>query len=321
MNIEEIRSFVAIVTEGSLGRAAPKLFVSPSALSRRIRDLENGLAVDLFDRTAKGMTLTAAGDQFLVHARRLVAAYNDLQKHASNLATRPSRIRVGIGPAMNVWLRDRLMTIIRTNNRTVVIELVPGSNTGLIRNLQDGEVDLALLHQRPASPQVYSVRILEQATLVALAESLALAHADNLFLRDLRDLPFVTSSTLHSGTPVYYATLRSIFEEAGIDRIIDVGPPDWFAIRDHVVGASGFTIAAISPGTNDPGALWDSATVVRAVSDLDLTLGTFIAWNSTTTNTDGFLWKLVQAVVDEFSASAVGSEATDPRSVCEAGRH
>ncbi|MFV0533148.1 MAG: LysR family transcriptional regulator [Cumulibacter sp.] len=119
LNIEEIRSFVTIVSAGSLGRAAPQLFVSRSALSRRIRDLENRLSVDLFDRTAKGMSLTAAGDRFLVHAERLVEAYDDLQRHATNLVAAPSRVRVGIGPAMNAWLRDRVMTTIRALRNNV----------------------------------------------------------------------------------------------------------------------------------------------------------------------------------------------------------
>ncbi|MFV0533147.1 MAG: hypothetical protein ACK5MR_05775 [Cumulibacter sp.] len=100
---------------------------------------------------------------------------------------------------------------------------------------------------------------------------------------------------------MYYAALRSLLEEAGVARTIDVGPPDWFAIRDHVVGGSGFTIAANSPESNEPGALWDSATIVREVSDLHLSLSTFIAWNSALPSTDDVLGRLVRPVVDEFS--------------------
>src|ERR1700759_5739577 len=98
-----------------------------------------------------------------------------------------------------------------------------------------------------------------------------------LSLRDLTSLPFVTSSALTAGTPVYYAQLRSIFEEAGINRVVDVGAFDLYALRQHVAGGSGFGITF-----EHSDALWVNA-VVRTVTDLQLRLGTWIAWSRKTT--------------------------------------
>ena len=86
----------------------------------------------------------------------------------------------------------------------------------------------------------------------------------------------MTSSALNAGTPVYYAQLRSIFEEAGINRVVDVGAFDLYALRRRLEGGSGFGIAVDSYDNE-----WANA-VIRPVADLELSLGTWIAWGRKT---------------------------------------
>ena len=124
----------------------------------------------------------------------------------------------------------------------------------LIRKLIVGELDLAILHQRPISPEVRSFQLGSKRTLVCLARHLPQASLETLSLSDLTSLPFVTSSALNAGTPVYYAQLRSIFEEAGINRVVDVGAFNLYALRQHIAGGSGFGITFDS----DKGE-WDNA--------------------------------------------------------------
>jgi DNA-binding transcriptional LysR family regulator len=156
----------------------------------------------------------------------------------------------------------------------------------LIRKLITGELDLAILHQRPISPEVHSFQLGSKRTVVVLARHLPQARTDNLSLSDLTNLPFVTSSALNAGTPVYYAQLRSVFEEAGINRVVDVGPFDLYALRQHIAGGSGFGITA--EGDESP---WDNA-VIRTVTDLELRLGTWIAWSRKTTDDAALLGAL-----------------------------
>ena len=129
----------------------------------------------------------------------------------------------------------------------------------LIRKLIVGELQLAILHQRPISPEVRSFQLGSKRTLVCLARHLPQASHETLSLGDLTSLPFVTSSALNAGTPVYYAQLRSIFEEAGINRVVDVGAFDLYALQQHIAGGSGFGITV----DHDQSA-WDNA-VVRTV--------------------------------------------------------
>ena len=73
MELRHLRYLVAIAEEGTFTRAAGRLYVAQSALSRQIRDLEEEVGARLLVRSARGVSLTAAGAELLEHARALLA--------------------------------------------------------------------------------------------------------------------------------------------------------------------------------------------------------------------------------------------------------
>ncbi|MFF3496580.1 LysR family transcriptional regulator [Streptomyces sp. NPDC002795] len=73
-----LRAFLAVADELHFTRAAARLYVAQQALSRDIRRLERELGVDLFGRTTRQVTLTTDGARLLPHARRVIAAQDEL---------------------------------------------------------------------------------------------------------------------------------------------------------------------------------------------------------------------------------------------------
>jgi DNA-binding transcriptional LysR family regulator len=74
MELRHLRHFVAIAEERSFTRAAERLWVAQPGLSTQIRRLESELGVQLFERHARGVDLTDAGELFLERARTVLAA-------------------------------------------------------------------------------------------------------------------------------------------------------------------------------------------------------------------------------------------------------
>ena len=89
MNLQQLRTFVAIADTGGVARAANKVHLSQPAASRQMQVLEADLGVPLFDRIGRRIRLTAEGEDLLRRARRLVAE--------AELAARPCP-RPEVGP-------------------------------------------------------------------------------------------------------------------------------------------------------------------------------------------------------------------------------
>jgi DNA-binding transcriptional LysR family regulator len=71
MELRQIKFFMAVAEEGHFGQAAKRMSIAQPALSRHLRRLERELEAELFDRSAGGARLTAAGEAFLEVARRV----------------------------------------------------------------------------------------------------------------------------------------------------------------------------------------------------------------------------------------------------------
>lgn len=113
---EEMRTFVKVVESGSITGAAERLGIAKSAVSRRLADLEGRLAVQLFRRTTRTMSLTDSGASFHEHCLRILAELEEAELGVSrDHGTLRGRLRVavplsfGLGhlaPAIDAFLAD-----------------------------------------------------------------------------------------------------------------------------------------------------------------------------------------------------------------------
>lgn len=85
MDLKELDYIVTVADEGSISRAAEKLFMAQSSLSQAVRLIEQDLGTSVFVRTARGVRLTAAGEAFISHARQILQQYREARSEASDI--------------------------------------------------------------------------------------------------------------------------------------------------------------------------------------------------------------------------------------------
>lgn len=216
MNMDMLRSFVTIVEEGSLNRAAERLRVAQSTLTRQIQALEQESGGRLLERGPKGVAPTAAGHALCDGARPLLAAHDRLWSEVRAKARGQSALlRIGyLASVVSSYLTPALAVVRREHPeaRVSLYDLSPGEQ---IAGLRNGELDVALLGQEGAgfSREFYTRRIATLAVFAALAETHPLAARRQLRMADLRAELFVGAR--ESDVPGHNRWVAKLCRKAG----------------------------------------------------------------------------------------------------------
>ena len=162
MDITTARTFLEIVKTGSFVRAAGNLNITQTAVSARIRGLEQQLDRKVFIRNKAGARLTPAGDQFLRFATSLVQIWDRARR---SVATAPGKETVvTIGAELSQWnplMRHWLMWM-RREHPELAISAHIDSAERLMEEVQEGALDFAILYAAPARPGVIAELLFEE---------------------------------------------------------------------------------------------------------------------------------------------------------------
>jgi DNA-binding transcriptional LysR family regulator len=154
MNLRHLEHWLALAETGSFSRAAEKLHITQSALSRSIQALEDDLGGMLVDRIGKKNELTPLGRSVLGRARRIVHEAQELQEGAALLQQGGlGALRVGLGSGPGAMLMTPWLVYMAKNHPTVQVTVSRGST----------ELQLAQLRERQLDALVVDVRRVEAA--------------------------------------------------------------------------------------------------------------------------------------------------------------
>lgn len=168
-SLEQVRGFVAVADELHFGRAAAKLKMTQPPLSRQIQKLERAVGAQLLERDNRRVTLTAAGQVFLVEARRLLA----LVEAAPELARRISSgysglVRIGFTAASAYELLGRLLNTLSRELPDLDVELSEMVTRAQIAGLINEKIDLGLARP-PFDREMFDSRLLYREPLLVAA--------------------------------------------------------------------------------------------------------------------------------------------------------
>lgn len=167
----QLRSFVAVAEELHFGRAADRLQMTQPPLSRQIRKLEDEVGFDLFDRSKRQVTLTAAGEAFLEEARKLLSIAERSQEMAKRIATGQGGVAsigltgMGILAMLPILIDD--LDRHAPDLRLEVLEMVTREQIAAILN---GTIDVGLVRIPPQHEELESV-VVHTERLVAAVSS------------------------------------------------------------------------------------------------------------------------------------------------------
>jgi DNA-binding transcriptional LysR family regulator len=195
MDLRHLRYFAVVADEGNFHRASERLNIAQSALSRRIMELEEAMALSLFERSAKGVALTDAGKVFQEHAQRIVGEADRAKTHLKRLASgKAGLLRFGLNRvAPQLPIVSETFRAFRAAYPGVELKLLPMGSEQQVDALLAGDIDFGILSNRPERPKDFDYRTLlkDRFILVLPADHLLARPGTKIWLHDLADEDFV----------------------------------------------------------------------------------------------------------------------------------
>jgi DNA-binding transcriptional LysR family regulator len=272
MELRHLRYFVAVADEQHVGRAAARLHVSASPLSRQLRELEEEVGTPLLERVGRGIRTSTAGVAFAADARTILRDVSQAVERA-RAAARGEAGHLAIGfteSTVFAQLIPALAGAFRRQHPNVTLELVP---------LALDELRLALRGRRIGAGLSFGLADPERAlrhellfaerVMLALPRSHPLARRKRLFVRDLHDQPFVWS-TRPERAPLLDTMWALLSSRGVLPRIVLESRAT--ILRLSLV-ASGIGMTFIADSSRPP-----AEVVVKPIADLKLRAKAHLLW-------------------------------------------
>ncbi|WP_347473417.1 LysR substrate-binding domain-containing protein [Acinetobacter thermotolerans] len=220
MELRHLRYFMTVAQEQSFTKAAEKLFTAQPSLSQQIKDLEQEVGVNLFDRSSRKVKLTEEGQAFLIYAEKAlenaklaVAAARQVAQQKNN------QIHIGFLNVAELKVMPQILAKLKKTMPDLKIHLHSLTCMEQIQRLKNAELDLCITRFQLDHPNFENIHLLtEQLNLVAAKH---LHPTDRVLkLQELKNHTIIMCE--ENASPVFYDRLNALisFDQLKHDQVL-----------------------------------------------------------------------------------------------------
>ncbi|MFZ7072582.1 LysR family transcriptional regulator [Pseudomonas aeruginosa] len=192
MEIRHLRCFLAVAEELHFARAAERLHIEQSPLSRAIKELEEDLGAQLFVRTTRSTRLTRAGALFLEHVPRVFAAMQQARDSVKAAANGfHSQLRIALSDGVTPSRLPTLLALCRQEEPEVDIRLFEVPLSQQIKGLRDDLYDVGFAQSDEVGDGIVGLSVWSDALMVAVPARHPLLSHKRIPLEELLRYPLV----------------------------------------------------------------------------------------------------------------------------------
>ena len=273
LNSRDPQAFMAIAEELSFRRAAERVLIDQSALSRRVRNLEESLGYQLLFRTTREVVLTEAGRVFyeeIAPALKTLARAADVARVAAQGKT--GRLRLSY---MSFAATDVMPSAIRgfaTAYPQVALELRYLRTQAQKLAISRGDIDAGFMLGPFQNPQFDQIAVASEALLALIPADHPLAAQEQVTLGDLGGQKLILGS--HDQWDYFRMLIGELFSAAGLTMDVAYEPSNAIGILGLVANGLGLSVYAEGIRRFRP-----EGVVFRPISDCTARLEIILCWN------------------------------------------
>lgn len=290
---EALQSFMAVAEEFNFRRAAERLHVDQSALSRRIQKLEAQLGFDLFSRSTREVRLTEAGRVFYTENLRTLAHIKESIGNARRVAEgKTGLLRIGYMSFAAIDVMPRVVRAFRSLHPDISIQITYVRTQGQKLALARDEIDVGfmigpLLHQDFAT-----LKVSEEPLVAVLPMTHWLVTRTKVFLRDLAECEIILGDYVQWDS--YRIVIDDLFSAKGLILRPALEASSTMGILGLVAANLGVSVYPEGLRRFQP-----RKVVMKDIEDCDRHIETVVAWRKN--RSDVALSQFVQCCRSEFS--------------------
>lgn len=199
LHSRKLAYFIAVAEAGHIGRAAERLRISQPPLTRQIQALEAELGVELFHRTARGVTLTQAGEQLLADARNIRLLADQATERAQKAGRgQVGRFDVGLYGSATFDVVPRMLASFGRSHPDVKVVLHYAQAPQQVEALRQGRVQVVFERLVPDEPDIVTELVAREPVVLALPADHPLARERVVPVGKLRNEPMIVQRPLNS---------------------------------------------------------------------------------------------------------------------------
>ncbi|NYT61780.1 LysR family transcriptional regulator [Alcaligenaceae bacterium] len=214
MELRQIRYFQCVAAELSFTKAATRLHMAQPPLSRQIRQLEIELGADLFERLGRSIRLTDAGRFFLDQTTQITKRLDDITMATKRIAENQKKwFGIGFVPSTLYGFVPAFIRQTMALDEQAEIGLLEMTTLQQFDALKAGHIDLGIGRILLDDPQIERLVLIEEALVVVVPKTHALAARTELRLEDILPEPFILYPS--KPRPSYADHVLQLFERHG----------------------------------------------------------------------------------------------------------
>ena len=254
MDVEQLRSFLAVADELHFGRAAERLHVAQPPLSRTIKRLERELGTRLFDRNTRSVRLTSSGQALMDPAQEVLDALRRAETAVRSADHgEVGTVRIAFAGVSTHRLVARLARVVRSQRPGIQLELSSQNFAQpAMKRLLAGETDLALGRWDVVPAEISAQVVMPDSLVLAVPDTHALAGARRLSIGQLASEGFI-SLPPHEGSVLPDRLRRLAHANGFVADVVQVAPDTQTALAlvSAEVGCH-LTLASVAENVIDP---------------------------------------------------------------------
>ncbi|HSV61049.1 MAG TPA: LysR family transcriptional regulator [Variovorax sp.] len=241
MELRHLRYFVVLAEELHFGRAARRLSISQPPLSVAIRQLEDSVRAQLFERNSKQVRLTPAGQALQQSARRLLRQAEEAALEARDVAQGlAGRLRIGFVGAMLYRGLPQALGKFQQEHQAVRVTLAELNSGEQIAELLHDRLDVGFVHTSRMPSELQHVLLMSEPFVACLPSEHRLARRRSIAPSLLRDEPFVLFA--RSVSPDYHERILAICADAGFRPEVRHEVRHWLSVVSLVSQGMGVAL-------------------------------------------------------------------------------